>query len=66
MPRFLLKRIENLINSEERDKAIVLWLKACEDADVAPLRLKKHLLHYIIHIIVTGMTLYTFFKVLTF
>jgi hypothetical protein len=64
MPRAILKRIEDLINRGDRDSATTLWLKACESADLAPLRIKHNLIHWGIHILIGGIALYAFIKVL--
>lgn len=50
IPSVVLIRIENLINSGDRDSAITLWTKACEVADKEPGRKMWSLLFFISYV----------------
>lgn len=47
IPESVLKRIEDLINSGDKETAITLWMKACEVADLEPSRRRKLLIFYV-------------------
>lgn len=64
IPDFILKRIEDLIKTGEKDKAVTLWMKACECADKAPIQITKDALSILFHLSVTGIAIYAFLKVI--
>lgn len=52
IPASVLKRIEDLINSGDKETAVTLWIKACEVADSEPIRRRKIAIFYISYIII--------------
>jgi len=64
IPNFMIRRIEDLMKIGDKDRAVTLWLKACENADKVPMKIRKNLLHIMFHIIIGSMALYAFLHVL--
>jgi len=64
IPQGILQKIEDLINSGDKDKATVLWTQACKLADVKPIHYRRVMLFLISYLVVAGMALYAFLKAL--
>ena len=68
IPPTIIKRIEDLIRSNNTDTATALWTQACTNADKATTVLFRRYLHIIIHIlevISMAVFVYAFFKILS-
>lgn len=63
IPQAFLDRIEELIDSGDRDRAVILWVKACQVADVKPIHRRRALWFLISYLFVAGMAIYAFLKV---
>jgi hypothetical protein len=66
VPEFMIRRIADLIDHNDKDSAVTLWMRACLNADRAPMVMKMKLIHYTINIVIALMAIYAFFKVLSF
>jgi hypothetical protein len=64
IPHTILQKIADLINQGDKDRAVVLWTQACQVADVKPPHRRRTLLFLISYLVVAGMALYAFLKVL--
>ena len=61
----LLERVAQLINGEERQQAVMLWLRICERADAAPIRFWWSVASLVWHISITGIAVYAFIDAIT-
>jgi len=64
IPHAFLEKIEDLINDGEKDRAITLWIRACQMSDIKTTNRKRTLLFLISYFVVAVMALYAFFKVI--
>ena len=62
IPKVLVQRIADLINSGDRDSAVTLWTKVCMNADMAPHRALKVFLFRLSYMIIGFMALYAFIQ----
>ncbi len=60
----LISRIASLINTGERDNALILWTKCIEDADAVPSRVRRVLFFYASFLVVAAMATYAFLHTL--
>lgn len=65
IPDVVFDRIEEFINNNERDRAVVLWSAACKRAEIVPKRKKTLALFIAFHIAIAVMATYAFIGVLT-
>lgn len=64
IPQEFLNRIVDLISEGDRDGAIILWTRACQIADVKPTHRRRTMIFLISYLLVAGMALYAFLKVI--
>lgn len=64
VPGVWLNRIEDLINSGDRDKAIFLWVKVCCKADSMPSHYRRILVFYTSYFFTILLVLYAILKIL--
>ena len=64
-PILILERITHFIRTEQRQQAILLWMKVCEKAHNAPSRIVCKLIYILINMIIGGMAIYAFIDAIT-
>jgi hypothetical protein len=60
MPDIVIKRIVDLINTGDTDRAVTLWMRVCAEADSMPSRTRKVALFYLSYAVIAIMALYAF------
>lgn len=64
MPEAVIYRIGNLINQNNRDDAVTLWMHACRSADVQPMKRKLSMVVGGYLVVVGFMATYAFVRTL--
>lgn len=65
IPEYILKRVADLIDGGDTTKAVTLWMKACENADMIPRRTQVVAAGILVRIALAAMTIYSFIYIMT-
>ena len=68
IPPFIIKRIQDLINTQNTESAVTLWMHACESADQTTTRLFQKYAHVGLHLLEAAaivVFIYATFRILS-